>query len=245
MKNRVISSPHEKGHVLRNDSTDSVDNLDMQPGSVLKATSVLVRALVRYRTHKLVQKVAVRAVDLDNIEASTERTSGSSDVSTDNTLNAFLGQLLRNSVSAVEGDCAWCNDILRPSTEAGWDNGTEVKPWGVGTCLAAGVSELDTDFLVLGVCKVNDGLPSVSLFVVPDTNVLWGDTTFRSYRSGFNERESGATADDTTHYVEQQVRICLVILCLWIELTVRNVPWLNESIFGRILAKRGELEIAC
>lgn len=154
-------------------------------------------------------------VDLDNIEASTERTSGSSDVGTDDTLNAFLGQLLRNSVSAVEGDCAWCNDILRPSTEAGWDNGTEVKPWGVGTCLAAGVSELDTDFLVLGVCKVDDGLPSVSLFVVPDTNVLWGDTTFRGYRGGFNERESGATADDTTHYVEQQVRICLVILCLW------------------------------
>ena len=73
------------------------------------------------------------------------------------------------------------------------------EPGGDGTSFAAGVAELDHDFLALGVCELDDFRQVLDLRVLPETNVFGGNAAFGGYGCGFYAGDTRAALDYAAH----------------------------------------------
>jgi hypothetical protein len=119
----------------------------------------------------------VSVVDLDDVVSGVNRSLGGGSEGINGGLDLLLGHGLRNGEILVVGDVRGPVDLLGPSTLLlGGDHST-VDPGGEGRGLASSVGNLDTDLLALGVGEGNDLGVLLLLLIVPETDVLGGDTS--------------------------------------------------------------------
>ena len=91
----------------------------------------------------------MRAVNLDDVEASLYRATRSSDPRLDEVLDALLRELLRLREVGVEWDRARTNHIIGPAVCSFIGDEAAVDKGRKGGRLATSMGELDADLLVL------------------------------------------------------------------------------------------------
>ena len=190
--------PEEQRHSRRDGPPDGIDDLDRKPDAVLEAASILVRALVRDGAQELADKVPVRAMNLNHVEPSLDRTLRGISKRRDDLLDPLLRQLLRDDPPVRERDRARAVHLVRPAAlvlERGRAHVDEGRERGR---LAAGVRELDRDLLVLGVRELDDLGPRGRLLVRPDSSIFWGDAAFGEDGARFDYGQTGSASEDPT-----------------------------------------------
>ena len=120
----------------------------------------------------------MRRMDLNDVEASPNRTFRSLDEAGDDPSDAVFRQLFRNGVALAVRERTGADDVLRPSALVFLRDGAGVDEDGDGGRLATRVRELDADLLALRVRKLDDLRPGLGLLVVPDPGVLRTDASF-------------------------------------------------------------------
>lgn len=211
---------HEQRHVARNGRAHALDDLERQPRPVLEAPAVLVAAAVRHGRQELVQQVAVRAVDLDEVEARRDRAPRRARERRPDLRDVGLRHRPRRRVVLVVRERAGGFDALRPPALARRRHGRERQPRRDGAGLAPRVRELDADALVLRVREVGDALPRRDVRVVPQARAVRRDAAFGQDAGGLGDGEPGPARDDAAE--------------------VRVVPGGDVAVAGRVLAQRGE-----
>ena len=198
---RVVLEPvggadaEEERHRRRDHVADQVDELEHQPRAVLEAAAVLVGALVRDRRHELVQQVAVRAVDLDDVEAGSQRAVRGGREGGFELLDLGSGHGVWLCQAFRVRDLARRFDVVGPAADHGARDIAGAEPGSHGAGFAAGVAELDADLLVLRVGELDDPPEGLDLAVLPQTAVFGRDATFREHGGGFNKREPRSALD--------------------------------------------------
>ena len=192
--------PEKERHSRWYGATDGVNDLDRKPDAILETTTVLVYAFVRDGTEKLAYEVPVCGVYLNNVETSLHCALRSVDEGCDDLFDPLLRQLFRDKPTIGIRNRARTNNLIRPPALLLKRGGARVDEWCEGRSFATGVSKLDGDFLVLGMCELNDLSPRGCLLVRPDTGIFWGDAALRDDGGRFDYSEAGTSSEDSTNF---------------------------------------------
>lgn len=223
-----VDLPVEQRHVLGDGRTYRLDNFEVETRAVLEAAAVLVCAVVRDRAHELMQEIAVRAVDLNHIDASLDGADGRVDEGLFDALDALLGELLGRGVARRVCDRARRDDVVGPSVELLGRGRVEREPRRDGARLAPRVRELDADLLVLAVCEGDDFGEGGDVLVGPEAEVLWRDAPFWDYGGRLEEGEARSARDDAAHW-RYQVSVLLVLDLVGTHDAPSAMLWVRRS----------------
>ncbi|KAJ6445275.1 2-hydroxyacid dehydrogenase [Purpureocillium lavendulum] len=185
---------HKQRHVLGDDGAHLVDELEREARAVLEAAAVLVRPLVDGRREEARHEVAVRKVQLDDVEA---RAHGAARRRHEVALELRdLGEAHgpRRRVVRRKGLVAGADDVVGPAADLGRRRRARAQPGRDRRGLAPGVRELDRDARVLAVRKVDVLLERVDVRVEPDARVLRGDASVGLHGRGLDHHEAGLAA---------------------------------------------------
>ena len=132
-----------------------------------------VVAQVAERREKLVHQVAVRRVNLDDVETGGDRACGPGDEGVDDLAHLACRQGARISQPLEcdrRGRDCWPAAFADRHRALGGSGAP-----GVGRGLAAGVRELNADLCAVRVCELHDTLECLLLRVVPEAEVVRRD----------------------------------------------------------------------
>lgn len=265
---RRTDTPEEEGHGGRDDGADGVDDLDGEADPVLEAPAVLVCALVARRAEEGADEVPVRAVDLDDVKAGAHRALRALDEALHDAGDARTGELLRLGEVLVEGHGARAPDVVGPAAGGSVGDAAEVDKGRERGRLAAGMRELYADLLALGVRELDDARPRGCLGVRPDPGALGRDAALGEDRGGLDDGQARPAREDAADWgcasvgvegggvtragaqlaialaTPQRLRGAVHARAGSGSLTVGVLPLLDDAVFGRVLAERGELRRA-
>ena len=196
-RTRRSNSPNEERHGRRNDDPDGINNFQEEASTVLKATTVLIGTGVHCRAEELVDQVSVGGMNSNNIEASQQCTLSSSRKCSHNALDLCHTQSLRLAEDLGVGIVRGSTDVIPASLNGVYASVPE--PRSRSRSFPPGMRELNSDLLVLRVCEGCDLAPRLDVRVGPNADIFWSDSPFLRDSCSFYERETGATADDSTH----------------------------------------------
>lgn len=138
------------------------------------------------------------SVNLNHIDARLDRTNRSIHERLLDPLDALLRELLRLGEACRVGDRAWGDDVVGPAIEVFCGSRAEREPRRDGGGFAAGVGELDGDFLVLRVDEGDDLFEGGDVLVRPDAEVLWRDAAFGGNGGRLEEGQARSTRGNAT-----------------------------------------------
>ena len=209
------------------DGAHRADHLERIAQARLERTAVLVRALVRGRREEAREQVAVRQVQLDQVEAGLEREPGRAHEVVVHVVHVGARHLARCRPAGPEGQRRGPHGL--PGVVV-LQRGIAL-PGQAARGLAPGVCELHADLRgAAGVHEVDDALPGVALRVVVEPRTAVGDTTGLRDVGHLGDHEPGAT-----HRARPEVH---------------QVPVVNDAVDRRVLAHGrddhavGQLELA-
>ncbi|KWV86980.1 hypothetical protein PFLmoz3_03445 [Pseudomonas fluorescens] len=151
----------------------------------------MVLTLVADRREKLVQQVPVGCMDFHHLKACGQGAPGGGDKVGDYLLDLCFVQWLGLGVIGVEGNRR--GPHRHPAALLRLDAAVFADPWPVGAGLAPGVGQLNTRHRALGRDKTGDAPQWFDLGVVPQAQVLGGDTAIGGHRRGLGKNQPGAT----------------------------------------------------
>lgn len=179
----------EDGNIVTDSVTGQLSDFQGQTNAVLEATTVVIGALVGGGAKERREEVSVSVVDLDEITTSSDGTLNSRNPGSLDLSDIILGHGDGDRITLGEGNGAGSLDIISPTADrVVRDNAA--KPRWYGRCLAAGVCELDTDFLALAVRKLNDLFQGRDLRVLPETHAAGGDAALGDNTGCFDDNVS-------------------------------------------------------
>jgi len=146
-----------------------------------------------------VDQIAVRAVDLDDIEAGIQRAPRSGGECMNHDRNFVVSHLLWRRISRLERNGARRN--RRPAA-LGFRNDRAALPGNARARLAPRVRELDSRRGAMLVQEARDSCQRRDMLVLPDAEIAGGDTAALLHRSCFGDHQSG-TADGPRTQVDQ------------------------------------------
>lgn len=190
------ADPEEQGHRVGDLLADEVDDFEGEARAVLEAAAVFIRARVGDRTAEGVEEVAVRVVDLDDVEACSQRSARRGHECGFHVVDVAFAHLLWLREPIGVGDGGWALDVVGPAVVSLAGDIAGAEPGGDGAGFAAGVCELYADLLGLRVCELDDLLQGWNLAVGPEAGVFGRYAPFGEDGGGFDEGEAGPTLDD-------------------------------------------------
>src|SRR5258705_6186298 len=162
-------------------------HLDEESDAILEAAAVFVRALVAQRREKLVQQVAVRAMELDQPEAGVECARGRVAKGGDHSADARDVEGMRHLRPLAEGNRARRPDG-RPSALVRRER-PAAAPRRVTARLAPGVRELHSWYRTLRGDEARDAREHVDVLVAIDSQIERRDASIRGNGGGFGDDE--------------------------------------------------------
>lgn len=138
----------------------------------------------------------MRAMELDDVEPSLNRTLRGGGEPSDDPLDACLVQLLRGRVGRDERNGAGGDQVPRPSALGLVRGAARMEEGSECGCLTAGVCELDGDLLALGVGEFDDLSPGCALLVVPYAGAFWADASLREDTRCLDDGKTRAPSQD-------------------------------------------------
>src|SRR5271170_1096659 len=133
--------------------------------------------------------------------------------------NSIDAELLRRRVALAERDRARPDC---PPSPFGLRNAALPGPGAMDACLSPGVRKLDSRDSALRLCKADDPLQRLEMFVAPNSKILRGDPPFGRNRRRLSKDQGGAS--DRT------------------GAEVREVPIVGKTIVAGILAHRRDAD---
>lgn len=165
----------EQRHRLGNGGAHRIHDLERQPRAVLERAAVLVGAMVRHGRQERVQQVAVRVVDLDEVEPGLHRAPRRRGEALTHLIDIRLRHLLGHANILVVRHRAGPLDALRPPAVLDRRPRRKRQERRYRAGLAPGVRQLDAQLLVLRVREVDDALPRRDLRVLPQAGAVRRD----------------------------------------------------------------------
>lgn len=143
----------------------------------------------------------MRRVNFNHVESRFYRPRGSSSKCLNDPLYSVCCQCFGRWVILGERYCTWSPDIVGPSTLfriikcRSW---LRMDPRGEGRCFSACVSELDPEFLGLGMRVFGEVGEWFDVVIRPNAYILRADTCLRKYCGCFEKGKGRTSGDDAT-----------------------------------------------
>ncbi len=167
------------------------------------------------------QQVAVRCVELDDVETGLVRASGGVDEGVHDVVDVGERHGAGRCVT-VEGDRGRAESLPTACVD-GHAAGGLTREGAVGRRLASGVRELDSDLRAVRVDGVDDAAPCGHLVVVPQAGVLGADAPLGRDGGGLRQHEP-ETTDSARRVVDEVPRGRDTVARLAAVLTHRREP---------------------
>ena len=186
----------------------ALDHLNGQAHAVLERTSVLIRPEVAGVGQELVDQVAVRAMNLQHVEACAVRTIGRASPEFDLLLNIRKRHFAGHAGPGAMRLCAWRNEFpLLAVIDAllrGIQRGTALPGDRVAR-LAARMTQLDADRGAEGLHETGDALQGRDEVVLPQPGIPRRRAAARINLGGLHEHQSDAADRELAQMDEMEV----------------------------------------
>jgi len=210
----------EEREVSRPSAANCIDDLEQEVGAVFKAAAVGVGALVGERREELVEQIAVRGVDLDDVESCGVGALRGLGKGLNDGVDARLIEGLRGGVVGCEWNGAGGNWL--PATVRGWNHMFSPCGGRGHGGLASGMGELNAGAYALAVDEVDDAPEARDVAVLVDAEVVGCNAAFGDDGGSFKDDEASST--------------------LGAAAEMNEMPIGGEAIVGRVLAHRGDAD---
>ena len=206
-------NPEEQRQASRPRAAHRFRHLQRETHPVIQAAAVFVGAPIAQGREKLVDQVAVRAMDLDHVESRPQGARRSLAEAIGETVNFRLGERVRRRVSGAERHGA---GRRRLPAAFGLGQQTAAIPRPLRTAFSPGVRQLDARRRALAVQESRDASQKLDVLVFPDAQVVRCDAPACCHRRGLRANQPGAAHRAATQMYQ--------------------VPIAGESVAGGVLA---------
>src|SRR3954447_26893061 len=194
---------HEERQMIRPRLPHAFGDAERKAHAILERPAVFVRAHVAERREELVQEIAVRHVQLDDVEACIQRQLGGPDELLDDLLDLAGGELVRNRLAVAKWNRTRRERLPGMRTFA---NETSAPPRCIGRGFPPRVSELDAGDRAIAFDEGGDAAERIGVLLRPDAAIPRGNAAFRRDAARFDHHQSGAADCAAAEVDEMPVR---------------------------------------
>ena len=182
--------PHQHGNLGADGGAHLAHDAQQKPRAVFERTAVLVVAQIAQGRQELVEQVAVRCVQLEQVEARFDRADRRPHEVGNHLVDARRIEGNRRVVVA-EGN-GRRGHRGPPAVFHGHGSVAPGTPFRPHRRLAPRVGELDARDGALGMQELDDAAPRVALSLIPDTGVFIGNAPLRADGARLGDDEPGS-----------------------------------------------------